>query len=97
MGGEEVDMMVYTARTKERAVKRTAQAYSTPQKTPDPWSIDLYTVGMGSAGQNGGKRRRGAVRSPQRQNEETRAQTDDTGVFPAQGNPHAEIHGPIRP
>ena len=52
---------------------------------------------MGSAGQNGGKRRRGAVRSPQRQNEETRAQTDDTGVFPAQGNPHAEIHSPIRP
>ena len=40
-GGEEVDMMVYTARTKERAVKRTAQACSTPQKTPNPWSIDL--------------------------------------------------------
>ena len=37
------------------------------------------------------------MRSPQRQNEETRAQTDDTGVFPAQGNPHAEIHSLIWP
>ena len=37
------------------------------------------------------------MRSPQRQNESTRAQTDDVGVFPAQGNPHAEIHSRIRP
>ena len=50
---------------------------------------------MGSAGQNGGKRRRGAVRSPQRQNESTRARTDSTGVFPAWENPHAEIHSLI--
>ena len=37
------------------------------------------------------------MRSQQRQNESTRAQTDDVGVFPAQGNPHAEIYSPIRP
>ena len=37
------------------------------------------------------------MHSPQRQNEETRAQTDSTGVFPAWGNPHAEIHSLIWP